>query len=60
MYEHSSYVAVSLGRDEIKVFFVLLKVTFKKTVLLRAWSFYFFYFNFITKINDFMILTCSV
>lgn len=53
MYEHSSYVAVSLGRDEIKSHF-------KKQCCYVHRVYIFFYFNFITKINDFMILTCSV
>lgn len=60
MYEHSSYVAVSLGRDEIKVFFCTFKSHILKNSAATCMEFLFFYFNFITKINDFMILTCSV
>lgn len=59
MYEHSSYVAVSLGRDEIRVFLYFLKSHFKKQCC-YVHGVFFFFFNFITKTNDFMILTCSV
>lgn len=46
MYEHSSYVAVSLGRDEIKGFFCTFKSHILKNSAATCMEFLFFLFQF--------------